>query len=116
MVEDRAADAEIEDGCVALAVARFRAGDIRDAFLIDDNLNDRMIELNAGQVPLLLEERDDAEADPRVLKLKDGNVRVGSRAMNRDSVHVEAQGRELDGIVLQIHARVEIFGGHALYF
>src|SRR5580692_7096276 len=93
IVQHRVADAEIEDAGVAVGVAALDGGDIRMPVLVDVDLHNGVIDLNVVQIPLLLQDRNDAHAGLGMLQLQKGRIGRGAGAIDGDAVNVQTQIR-----------------------
>jgi len=113
--EDCMADAEVEDGGAAAGVAALECWDVGDAILIDIDLGDRVVDADAVEVPLGPEDRNYADACLRMLYLKKGRSAMGSGSVDFEAVEIDAEGREMEIEVLEMHAGIQRFGGLVLY-
>ena len=114
LVEDGAADAQIEDAGVALGIARRRRGNVGDAVLVHQHLHHGVVELHGGEIPLHVQQADDAHTHVSMLKLEDGRVRIGAGAVHGQAVDVQAERREMQGEILQRYLSVQLLTGDAV--
>ena len=107
MIEHGASNAQIEDAGVAVAAAAFDGGNVGVAVLVDKHLHHGLIDSNVVEVPLPLKDGYDADACQSVPYLEQGRACIGTRSVDRNAINVQAQVRQVEGIVLNLDADAE---------
>ncbi len=110
------ANVKIKYRRVAAAATRvFDRRDIRYAVLIDEDLHNRVIDAHIAQIPCPPEKRYDANSCLGVLHLKQRRIWIRTCSIHCDSIQVEAQRRQVQSEVLQMHASTKFLAGLLLH-
>ena len=94
LVEHRVANPQIEEaGVTAVGAAALDHRDVGHAVGVGKDLHHRAVDDETIQIPLLMEDRNNAHAHLGVCHLQQRRIRIRSRAVNRQTVEVQAEVR-----------------------
>ena len=101
--------AEVED--TRLLVRVFRCRQIRVPVRAHEHARDRMIDDDIFQIPLLLQQRDDLNADAEMIHFQQRRRLIWRRAVDYNVIHIHSrtQTREMNGEIAHLQLNPDCF-------